>query len=250
MAGALLLICTLTAKAQNTDTERIIREKDSLFWVAYNNCSYEGMREFIADDVEFYHDKGGVQKGWETFEQTTKKNLCGRENWRLRREAVAGSYAIYPMEDNGKLYGALLSGDHKFYVTENGKPEYWSGVAKFTHLWLLDNGHWKMSRILSYDHQPPPYVNTRKEIAVPASILKKYRGTYNSKLGAIAVTPKKNSLLLTIGAKSYTVFPEKENLFFSKERNLTFEFVPAPEKAAMLVIRESGSVVEKVPLLK
>lgn len=152
LANTLLLFFGLSANAQNPGLERSIRENDSLFWIAYNQCDYEGMHEFIADDVEFYHDKGGIQKGWETFIQTTKKNLCERKNWKLRREAVPASYRIFQMEDKGKVYGAILTGEHKFYITESGKPEFYSGIAKFTHLWLLKNGKWKMSRILSYDH--------------------------------------------------------------------------------------------------
>ena len=52
------------------------------------------------------------------------------------------------------VYGAILSGEHVFYVRQKGKPEVLDGRAKFTHLWLLKDGVWKMSRVLSYDHGP------------------------------------------------------------------------------------------------
>src|SRR4051812_34506618 len=162
----LLLFLNAAAQSQMPSTEQIIREKDSLFWTAYNKCDTEGMHQFVADDVEFYHDKGGIQMGWAQMESTTKKNLCSNPDWHLRREAVAKSVRIYPMESNGTVYGAVISGDHKFYVTENSKPEYATGIAKFTHLWKLENGQWKMKRILSYDHGPIPYENKRVGISV------------------------------------------------------------------------------------
>lgn len=161
LAGLLLLFSSYTSTAQSSDIEQTIRKNDSLFWLAYNKCDIAGMRVFIADDMEFYHDKGGVQKGLRAFEETSRKNLCSSNNWQLRREAIQGSVRFYPMESNGKAYGAILSGDHKFFVTENGKPEQATGVAKFTHLWLLENGNWKMARIISYDHGPVPPLNSR-----------------------------------------------------------------------------------------
>src|SRR5262249_421878 len=42
-----------------------------------------------------------------------------------------------------------------FYAQEKGRPEYLTSTAKFTHVWLLENGKWKLSRALSYDHQEP-----------------------------------------------------------------------------------------------
>jgi hypothetical protein len=43
-------------------------------------------------------------------------------------------------------------GEHNFYVTEKG-VEKLEGRAKFTHIWLLTKDGWKMSRVLSFDHQ-------------------------------------------------------------------------------------------------
>ncbi|MCH5716729.1 hypothetical protein [Niabella hibiscisoli] len=55
------------------------------------------------------------------------------------------------MYNNGVLYGAIQEGVHLFYIKESNtwKP---TGTAAFTHFWLIDNGHWKLKRVLSYDH--------------------------------------------------------------------------------------------------
>jgi hypothetical protein len=41
-----------------------------------------------------------------------------------------------------------------FYIKEAGRDEFLDGHAKFTHVWLLKDGAWKMSRVLSYSHGP------------------------------------------------------------------------------------------------
>jgi hypothetical protein len=151
----LLSALAINANAQTSasDLQQLIHEKDSLFWNAYNHCDIASCRKYLADDVEFYHDKGGITLGAEALLSTLENNLCKRQGFKLRRALVPGSLYIYPMEKNGTIYGAVISGDHDFFITENGKPEFNSGRAKFTHLWLLSNSEWKMSRILSYDHK-------------------------------------------------------------------------------------------------
>ena len=136
---------------QLTDT---ILKKDSLFWVTYNTCDTTQYDKFFTKDLEFYHDKGGVTLGLENFMQTAKKNLCSRVDFRLRREPVKGTIQVFPLAKDNKIYGAILSGEHLFYIRETGKAERLDGRAKFTHVWLLKEGSWKMSSILSYDHGP------------------------------------------------------------------------------------------------
>ena len=138
-----------------TDLQLTIHEKDSLFWTSYNNCDLASFRSFFTDDIEFYHDKGGLTLGVEALTSSMRQNLCEKKGFRLRRALVPGTVQIYPLEKNGTVYGAIISGDHDFFVTENGKPEFHSGQAKFTHVWLLKNNEWKMSRVLSYYHHNP-----------------------------------------------------------------------------------------------
>ena len=108
----------------------------------------------FTDDVEFYHDKGGPTVGIDNFMAALKSGLCGNPDWRLRREPVQRTVQIFPLESSHQLYGAIISGEHVFYIKEIGKPEFLDGRARFLQMWLLKDGVWKMSRIFSYDHGP------------------------------------------------------------------------------------------------
>ena len=112
------------------------------------------MAQIFGEDVEFYHDKSGPTIGLEEFTKAIKNGLCGNQNFRLRREAIPETISVFPMENKQVIYGAILSGEHLFYILEKGKPEYLDGHARFSHLWLFQNNQWKMARILSYDHGP------------------------------------------------------------------------------------------------
>ncbi|MGN6420447.1 MAG: nuclear transport factor 2 family protein [Pseudobacter sp.] len=150
---ALGLISNVNSYAQTTESEltATILHLDSSFWKTYNSCDTINMRKYFTEDLEFYHDKGGPSFGMSPMISTFARNLCNG-GFRVRREAVAGTLKVYPMWKNDELYGAILSGDHYFYVTEKGQAEKRTGFARFTHLWLKQDGVWKMSRILSYDH--------------------------------------------------------------------------------------------------
>ncbi|MEO5562532.1 MAG: nuclear transport factor 2 family protein, partial [Chitinophagaceae bacterium] len=56
----LLQVKGVTAQEQLQNSSKTIVSFDSLFWTGYNNCDTGLMKRFIADDVEFYHDKGGI----------------------------------------------------------------------------------------------------------------------------------------------------------------------------------------------
>lgn len=238
-----------TAEQKLTTT---ILYKDSLFWTAYNSCDTHGFRQFFTDDVEFYHDKGGITNGLKDLVGSFKNNLCSNENFRLRREGIAGTMNVFPLQNSDTIYGAILSGEHLFYVTEKDKKERLSGKARFTHLWLLNNGVWKMSRVLSYDHGPAPYINSRKEIQLPAKALNQFVGRYNGAQSGTVIIQKENDRLILVSKNEKSVFyPETQNLFFMKERDLTFEFIKkGGDKDYRLVVRENGEVVEELPRQK
>jgi hypothetical protein len=246
-----LLLCLLRfpvfAQDQKASLEATIRHEDAAFWDAYNRCDVEKMSHFFWPDIEFYHDKGGLTVGLGPFTEALKTGLCGKPDYRLRREAIPDTVKVYPLQKNGLTYGTVLSGEHYFYINDSGKPEYRDGVAKFFHVWLLKEGIWKMARVVSYDHRDAPYQNTRKEVTIPPEALAQYAGKYEApKTGALVVTRDNNLLILTIGGdKKILLHPESENVFFAADRDLTFEFVKKGTKVSKIVVREHSAVVEE-----
>jgi len=223
-----MTVCCSNIFAQ-TEQQKLtvnILHLDSAFWNAYNNCDTAHFKDFLTDDVEFYHDKGGITSNAKSLIESLDKNICGNADFRIRREAVAGTVKVYPMQNGDQIYGAIISGEHEFHITEKGKPEYHSGNANFTQLWLLKDGVWRMSRILSYNHHEPEYKNTRKEIELSVKQLDQLTGTYNSaQSGAMTVVRENKVLILKGGGNSYILYPETDILYFSKERDLLFQFV-------------------------
>jgi hypothetical protein len=248
---AFCVLFSLEVRAQ-ADLAKIILKQDSLFWVTYNTCEIEESRPFFTEDVEFYHDKGGLTAGKENVITTFKKNLCSNPDFRLRREAVEGSVKVFPLQNANTVYGAILSGEHVFYILEKGKNERLDGQANFTHLWLLKDGQWQMSRVLSYDHRPALYVNKRRAIELSAEVLNQYLGTYKgSDTGTIQVTKADRSLVLVIGTKRYVLYPEKETVFFTKDRDLTFEFIKNEKgKVSKFIVREYGAIAEEASFVQ
>jgi hypothetical protein len=149
------LFATMAAYAQNETypvsaellTKKIIA-LDAEAFEAYNTCNIEKSRSYFTDDLEFYHDKGGYMKGVDKLMEALKNNICNDPKRKVLRKPVSGTFKVYPLDG----YGAILTGDHDFYIVENGKEKK-TGTAKFTHIWLLKDGYWKMARVLSYDHK-------------------------------------------------------------------------------------------------
>lgn len=232
---------------QQKVTEAIVRS-DSLFWVAYNHCDMEQYPAYFTEDVEFYHDKGGLTVGLENLMQTTRDNLCGSDNFRLRREAVEGSVSVYLLKKSDVVYGAIMTGEHRFYVLEKGKNERLDGLAKFTHVWVLRDSTWKMSRVLSYDHGPAPYINRRQGIQLSRTRLDRFVGKYEGpQTGTIIVQREGDLLALQFNkGQKAVLYPETDNRFFMKERDLTFEFVIGTQgEVSKMLVRENGEVVEE-----
>lgn len=155
LSGFLLLTTAILFAQESTSSElyKTLKSKDSLlFNIGFNKCDISQFENLVSDDFEFYHDKSGITSSKSAFIASIKDGLC-KMDYKAKRELVEGSVEVYPLEKNGVLYGAIQTGKHRFYAIEKGKPEHLTGVAKFTHVWLLENGVWKLSRGLSYDHQ-------------------------------------------------------------------------------------------------
>lgn len=142
-------------QADNPDLFQTIQKQDSLlFNVGYNTCDITQFENLVSESFEFYHDQAGVFATKAAFIASIRDGLC-KLNYKPRRVLVANSMEVYPLKKNEVLYGAIQTGVHRFYAIEANRPEYLTSTAKFSSLWLLENGQWKLSRVFSYDHQEP-----------------------------------------------------------------------------------------------
>ena len=149
MAGALVRVEAQAVPALDTiksDAEltRAISALDTQLFDAYNNCDLDKLGSLVVDDLEFYHDKTGLAVGKQPFLVAIKNNICGK----VRRELVKGSLEVYPL----KGYGAVEIGTHRFYHPGTQDHDV-VGEAKFVQLWQYKDGAWKVSRVISYDHE-------------------------------------------------------------------------------------------------
>ena len=126
------------------DLDRTITALDTALFDSYNRCDLKKFASFFVDDVEFYHDQGGVTLGRDALTESIKKNICGQTT----RELVPGTLQAFHM----KGYGALETGTHRFH--HPGHEEIGVGEGRFIHLWQYKDGAWKITRVVSYDHHP------------------------------------------------------------------------------------------------
>jgi Domain of unknown function (DUF4440) len=125
------------------ELDKAVTALDAALFDSYNKCDLTKFESFFVDDVEFYHDQGGVTLGKAALTDSVKKNICGKTT----RELVPGSLHAYYM----KGYGALEVGVHRFHHPGHEDTEG-VGEGKFIHLWQYKDGAWKITRVISYDH--------------------------------------------------------------------------------------------------
>jgi hypothetical protein len=150
---ALVMGCGVVSAAQavpalesiqsQAELGKAIGALDAALFDAYNRCDLVKFASLIDDNVEFYHDQGGVTLGQANLTESVKKNICGK----VTRELVAGTLQVYPM----KGYGAVEMGVHRFHHPGHEDTEG-VGEGKFVHLWRYKDGAWKITRVISYDH--------------------------------------------------------------------------------------------------
>jgi ketosteroid isomerase-like protein len=157
MKKLLILLLSLsiysTALAQNQTEKKVavtdkalftkIAQMDSALFDAYNSKNLELLKTFFTKDLEWYQDNGGLMAYEEVF---TNFQSIFNKDYDLKRNLIEGSLVVHPI----KGFGAIEIGQHQFKHIENGKLEV--GTFKFLMIWKNDNGQWKISRVVSFDH--------------------------------------------------------------------------------------------------
>lgn len=132
-----------------------LKKQDSLFFErGFNNCDMAYLEKSVDDNLKFYHDNGGFQDK-KLFLERTKQNICSNPNQKPIRKVIESSLEVFPLYNNGELYGAIQTGEHQFFTREKNKEDVLGGQAKFTSVWTKKDGNWLMSDVLSYDHGDP-----------------------------------------------------------------------------------------------
>lgn len=165
--AALLVLSVFSGIAQidkNSDLFIELKKQDSIFFErGFNNCDMDYLESHIAEDLKFYHDQSGFQDR-NTFFENTRKYICSNSEKKPIRKVDTSTLEVYPLYNNGKIYGGIQKGIHYFYLRENGKKDTLTSAAKFTHVWILDKEIWKLSEVLSYDHHDPVIEKPKNEI--------------------------------------------------------------------------------------
>ncbi|WP_068593199.1 nuclear transport factor 2 family protein [Cochleicola gelatinilyticus] len=149
----LLPIMGFTQISQTSELFIQLQKQDSmLFEVGFNQCNNKVLEEITSEDLEFYHDIGGIQNK-EEFLKAIAKNICGDSENKITRKLKVGSLEVFPLKMNNEIYGALQRGEHWFYRETPSEENHKTGYAKFSSLWILKEGDWKLKRVYSFDHK-------------------------------------------------------------------------------------------------
>ncbi len=123
----------------DTEIYNQIVAMDKVYFDAYNSCDMEKQAALYSEDLEFYHDKGGLSTSKQDVLAGIKKNICGK----VTRTLIEGSIEVYPIKD----YGAIQIGYHKFY--NNQEPDAIAKASKFIVIWKQEDDNWFISKVIS-----------------------------------------------------------------------------------------------------
>lgn len=126
--------------------EELARLDSLLFEASFVTCDAAKANALFTDDVEFYHDKDGLSVGEQVRENTRRLTASCPGKHGVTRTIVPGTLRVYPIDG----YGAMQVGAHRF--DERGAAT--STVAQFISLWRMQNGQWRLARVVSFDHHP------------------------------------------------------------------------------------------------
>jgi len=122
----------------NKELYQTIVHLDSMYFDTYNHCNLARMDSLTADDIEFYHDRGGLSTSKKDLIAAIGKNICGK----VTRILAKGSIEAYEIPG----YGAVEFGYHSFSNIEEpgvSKP------SKFVAIWRNKDGRWQITRVIS-----------------------------------------------------------------------------------------------------
>ncbi|WP_263380385.1 nuclear transport factor 2 family protein [Granulicella paludicola] len=131
-------------KAEQDALTATVSALDTKLFDAYNHCDLKTLGDMVSDDLEFYHDQTGLAVGKAPFLASIKQNICGK----VERSLKPGSLEAHQL----KNFGAVEIGEHWFHHPGHDDTEG-VGMGKFVMIWQDKDGVWKLTRVISYDHE-------------------------------------------------------------------------------------------------
>jgi ketosteroid isomerase-like protein len=144
------------AQVSTVDSTRVRNELlqfSKVYFEAYNTCDVNKTLSLLSDDFEFYHDLVGYVVGKEAMRKMIEP-ICIKYNYDWIKARVIGNQNTFVLSENGKVYGAIMTGELLFYVIDkqSGK-EVKESTSSFIWLLRYRENSWLISRDLSYNHQ-------------------------------------------------------------------------------------------------
>ena len=143
---ALTPVAAQAAPAGEPGLRETLYQLDRQLFDAFNQCAspteLDKHAAYFDPAVEFYHDTGGVTWSREAMIANTQRYACGR----YTRQLVEASFEVSPVKD----FGAITSGVHRFCQVAT---QDCAGEARFLMVWRLQNGQWRVTRVLSFGHR-------------------------------------------------------------------------------------------------
>lgn len=125
--------------SKDSELYSTILELDNTYFTAYNECDMETQAAMFDEDLEFYHDKGGLATDKKAILKSIETNICGK----VTRTLVEDSVEVHAIND----FGAVQIGLHTFFNKE--EPDAESKPSEFIAIWKKTNNQWLMHRVIS-----------------------------------------------------------------------------------------------------
>lgn len=130
---------SLAQASEDSAIYKKIASLDAAYFTAYNTCDLDTQARLLDDQLEFYHDQGGLSTSKAEILEALRVNICGK----VTRSLVEGSLEVH--EING--FGAVALGLHQFHNREEPGAE--SKPSRFVTVWKQNGEAWTMYRIIS-----------------------------------------------------------------------------------------------------
>lgn len=86
-----------------------MKKQDSIFFErAFNVCDMEYLSNAVHKDMLFFHDQSSIHTKAD-FLKKKQENICSNPNYKPIRKVKENSLDVFPLYNDGKLYGAIQS---------------------------------------------------------------------------------------------------------------------------------------------